>query len=168
MAIQSVVDPHPSAECKAAFVKWLNLEQLNGRSLAGSLTKLECFIAENAWADAWLYATKVEGEENMGAAESVLDLKAEIADLEARLNVALDQVRWVAKNAIGWDKVQLDADRYRWLREQSWNTAELCVVVDPKASLRLGYDCPSLERLDVLVDAGIVNNNKVSDEKVIN
>lgn len=46
-----------------------------------------------------------------------------------------------------------DAGRYRWLREQRWYTAKLCVVTDPKRTVRLGTDCPSDARLDELIDA---------------
>lgn len=46
----------------------------------------------------------------------------------------------------------LDAARYRWLRKQNWNDGELAVVVDPKKSVRLGHDCPSLDRLDAAID----------------
>lgn len=44
------------------------------------------------------------------------------------------------------------ADRYRWLRAQNWNESELCVVADPKRSLKLGCDCPSGKRLDEAID----------------
>ncbi len=46
-----------------------------------------------------------------------------------------------------------DAARYRWLREQHWNEADFCVVRDPRRAVRLGHDCPSLERLDAAIDA---------------
>lgn len=46
-----------------------------------------------------------------------------------------------------------DAARYRTLREQDWDTALLCVVANPKETVRLGTDCPSRERLDQMVDA---------------
>lgn len=45
--------------------------------------------------------------------------------------------------------------RYRWLRKQHWNEAELCIVVNPKDSVKLGRDCPSLERLDAVIDAAL-------------
>jgi len=48
-----------------------------------------------------------------------------------------------------------DAERYRWLRSQHWNTGLLAVVADPKAAIKLGYDCPSLDRLDEAIDAAI-------------
>lgn len=48
-----------------------------------------------------------------------------------------------------------DAERYRWLREQHWHDADLCVVRHPKKSVKLGYDCPSGEHLDKTIDAAI-------------
>lgn len=45
-----------------------------------------------------------------------------------------------------------DAARYRWLREQQWNTAQVFVVFGGKSHVRLGTDCPSLERLDTIID----------------
>jgi hypothetical protein len=47
---------------------------------------------------------------------------------------------------------ELDAARYRWLRRQQWNNSSMCVVTNPKVSIKLGYDCPSLERLDDIID----------------
>lgn len=49
--------------------------------------------------------------------------------------------------------VQKDAERYRWLRAQNWNDSSLCVVERPKKSVKLGFDCPSLQRLDDAIDA---------------
>lgn len=50
------------------------------------------------------------------------------------------------------DELRKDAERYRWLRAQNWNDDLLCVVVKPKADVKLGYDCPSLVRLDEAID----------------
>ncbi len=49
-----------------------------------------------------------------------------------------------------------DAERYRWLRAQHWDTAELCVVMDPKDAVKLGRTCPSGEYLDIAVDDAIL------------
>ena len=46
-----------------------------------------------------------------------------------------------------------DAARYRWLRAQHWDEAPLAVVAHPKRAIKLGYDCPSLERLDAAIDS---------------
>lgn len=43
-----------------------------------------------------------------------------------------------------------DAARYRWLRKQDWTKATV-VVVQPNW-VRLGTDCPTGDRLDLLVD----------------
>jgi hypothetical protein len=48
--------------------------------------------------------------------------------------------------------LELDAARYRWLRTQQWNSGCLCVVATPRVSVKLGSDCPSMERLDELID----------------
>jgi hypothetical protein len=50
---------------------------------------------------------------------------------------------------------RIDAQRYRWLRAQHWNESNMAVVCDPKKSVKLGYDCPSGERLDEIIDASI-------------
>ena len=49
-----------------------------------------------------------------------------------------------------------DSERYRWLRSQNWNTGLLAVVADPKSAIKLGYDAPSLARLDEAIDAAMV------------
>ena len=46
-----------------------------------------------------------------------------------------------------------DAERYRCLRDQMWNSSSLWVVVNPKAAVKLGHDCPSHERLVEMIDA---------------
>ena len=48
------------------------------------------------------------------------------------------------------------AERYRWLRGQNWNDGLFAVVADPKDAIKLGYDCPSLTRLDEQIDAAIL------------
>lgn len=48
-----------------------------------------------------------------------------------------------------------DAARYRWLRQQHWNEAEMFVVAGSKSQVRLGADCPSLVRLDDIIDAAL-------------
>lgn len=53
------------------------------------------------------------------------------------------------------ERLQKNDARYRWIREQSWNASELCVVSQPKHSVKLGYDCPSYARLDEAIDAAI-------------
>lgn len=50
------------------------------------------------------------------------------------------------------ESLRKDAERYRWLRAQHWNSSVMSVVFDPKHSVKLGADCPSDPRLDVAVD----------------
>ena len=45
-----------------------------------------------------------------------------------------------------------DAERYRWLRVQNWFSSPLAVVTKPIEAIKLGYDCPSGNRLDALID----------------
>jgi hypothetical protein len=53
-----------------------------------------------------------------------------------------------------------DAERYRWLRAQHWNESNMAVVRYPKTSVKLGFDCPSGERLDEAIDAAIGAHTK--------
>lgn len=48
--------------------------------------------------------------------------------------------------------LQLAAARYNFLREQQWNTSPIAVVKYPKDNVKLGSDCPSMERLDEIID----------------
>lgn len=52
-----------------------------------------------------------------------------------------------------------DATRYRWLRAQHWSEAPVCVVARPKDAVKLGYDCPSLDRLDAMLDDAMKTPN---------
>jgi len=61
-------------------------------------------------------------------------------------------------DAAGKDSV--DAARYRWLREQHWNEADMAVVCEPKKSVKLGFDCPSGERLDEAIDSAIASSTR--------
>lgn len=77
-------------------------------------------------------------------------------------NAKPSTVDWMA----GWDAcraaiagggARVDADaqdaaRYRWLRQQHWNEAPLCVVMRPREAVKLGHDCPALDRLDAAID----------------
>lgn len=54
----------------------------------------------------------------------------------------------------------VDADRYRWLRAQNWDTGLLAVVADPKDAIKLGYDCPSLARLDEQIDEAMLAHRR--------
>lgn len=66
---------------------------------------------------------------------------------------------WIAEEAKS-ESLSLDASRYRFLREQHWNDSEIAVVCQPKKALKLGFDCPSKERLDSFIDAARVEIKK--------
>lgn len=51
------------------------------------------------------------------------------------------------------DQDALDAARYRKLRAMNWHDSPLCVVANPRQAVKLGYDCPSMDRLDDAIDA---------------
>jgi hypothetical protein len=53
------------------------------------------------------------------------------------------------------EALRKDAERYRWLREQNWNSSPICAVMRPKDAVKLGHDCPSLDRLDDAIDDAI-------------
>lgn len=57
------------------------------------------------------------------------------------------------------EALQADAERYRFLRIQHWSESEICVVSSPKEAVKLGYDCPSADRLDAAIDAQIAERN---------
>lgn len=46
----------------------------------------------------------------------------------------------------------VDAERYRWLRSRHHSDSPLCVVSNPQESVKPGKDCPSLDRLDDMID----------------
>lgn len=50
------------------------------------------------------------------------------------------------------EAMKADAERYRWLREQTWFSSSMCVVVYPKKVVKLGADCPSQDKLDQAID----------------
>ena len=53
------------------------------------------------------------------------------------------------------EALRRDAERYRWLRSQHWNESDMAVACHPKKSVKLGFDCPSGERLDHAIDAAM-------------
>lgn len=50
------------------------------------------------------------------------------------------------------EALQRDANRYRALRECTWHSHPMCVVMDPKKTVRFGAWCPSHTDLDDEVD----------------
>ncbi len=59
---------------------------------------------------------------------------------------------------------EVDARRYRWLRKQQWDTASLFVIAGSKSLVRLGTDCPSLDRLDAAIDAAMLCDDKPAQQ----
>lgn len=53
------------------------------------------------------------------------------------------------------ESLRKDAERYRWIRVQQWDASCLAVVASPKKAVKLGYDCPSGDRLDKQIDAAM-------------
>lgn len=75
------------------------------------------------------------------------------AEYIAQLEKERNQYRMAAEEEAKFaDEYKLAAERYFWLREQQWYNSNMCVVINPKAQLKLGTDCPSLDRLDTLID----------------
>ena len=57
------------------------------------------------------------------------------------------------------------AEMYSWLRNQTWDSGILAVVLNPKNAVKLGYDCPSGDRLDAVIRAGIECSTKWTPAK---
>lgn len=53
------------------------------------------------------------------------------------------------------DQQAKDAARYRKLRGMHWSDSMLCVVSEPKESVKIGCYCPSGEQLDAAIDAAL-------------
>ena len=58
------------------------------------------------------------------------------------------------------ESLKKDAARYRWLRKQNWFDSDIAVVRSPNESIKIGYDCPSTERLDDYID------NEMKESKI--
>ena len=84
-------------------------------------------------------------------------LKRAISDLTQQVKSEHDHIGDANGMMQESDGVGRDAERYRWLRKQHWDEADLCVVVRPKEAVKLGHDCPSLERLDEVIDASMLS-----------
>lgn len=76
------------------------------------------------------------------------------AEFKALVKSSMDNEKYLNEQI---DSLRTNAERYQWLRAQTWNTSPLCVVTKPKESVKLGYDCPFGERLDVMIDAELEN-----------
>jgi len=69
-----------------------------------------------------------------------------------KCGLPLVNVGYAKQLGIALDEVVKAAERYELLRAQHWNDSTICVVCNPKDAVKLGYDCPSGNRLDDLVD----------------
>ena len=58
---------------------------------------------------------------------------------------------------------QVDAERYRWLRARHWENSTLCVVHNPRDSVRPGKLCPSEDHLDNIIDKALAKQEKQYD-----
>lgn len=45
-------------------------------------------------------------------------------------------------------RTEFEAAAYRLIRSFHWHESPLAVVAQPKVALKIGYDCPSSDRLD--------------------
>ncbi|MBU0564910.1 MAG: hypothetical protein KJ890_15580 [Gammaproteobacteria bacterium] len=93
----------------------------------------------------------------MGAAASNARAAAtEIEQMRAENTRLKAECEQLSETVMGQERViedlEPDARRYRTLRQMNWNTSPLCVVTQPKESVKLGYDCPFGERLDQMLD----------------
>lgn len=89
----------------------------------------------------------------------VIPFDIELARFNCKVNAA---IRYMMADAMlderakhDKESLDLDAVRYRWLREQNWNESSLSVVCNPIEAVKLGHDCPSGQRLDDIIDAAM-------------
>lgn len=101
--------------------------------------------------------------EDMDAINRALDEHARVLDKaysyivdNARLAEEVDRLREaLTREEAQYPDMQRDAERYRWLRLQDWDTSPLAVVANPMAAIKLGHDAPSRDRLDAMIDAHV-------------
>lgn len=48
-----------------------------------------------------------------------------------------------------------DAQRYRWLREQFWQTSDIVVISGGRSHVPLGTLCPRTDVLDEIIDKAL-------------
>ena len=101
------------------------------------------------WAAAWKAGAAVSyahGAAVVDKCNSYIVDNARLAEEVDRLREAL------TRGEAQYPDMQRDAERYRWLRLQDWDTSRLAVVANPRAALKLGHDAPSRDRLDAMID----------------
>ena len=72
---------------------------------------------------------------------------------QAWIGFAAEIAEAIAARAAPSASDAVDAQRYRWLREQHWSNSDICCVDKPKQNVRLGGTCPSGDLLDSAIDA---------------
>lgn len=77
-----------------------------------------------------------------------------------RCEVARKAANEIERLNLEVEELRRDAERYRWLRKQHWSNRILLIVVSPPGALRAGTDCPSLVRLDEMIDAEIIKKSE--------
>lgn len=141
---------------------WDAVNKLDDQMSAGGYDGKGCSI-EQAWncmldaaptrgPDARSVASDVgwTGNTEIDAALVMLDRLDVQSDDDTRVDAISATLRRIAtRDAVP----SANEQRYLWLREQHWNESKLAVVCDPKESIKLGYDCPSGQRLDEIIDA---------------
>ncbi|CAG4900440.1 hypothetical protein [Paraburkholderia saeva] len=87
-----------------------------------------------------------------------------ISDLVARLRsthrFGPEDFEMLYEAADALEELQRDAERYRWLREQHWNDADMFVVTGSNTRVHLGTYCPSLDLLDIAIDAALQSSQE--------
>jgi hypothetical protein len=81
------------------------------------------------------------------------DLEAALARVATLEGALVDREFKIAAVTTEREGLRRDAERYRKLRLLNWPDSALCVVSNPRETLRLGAYCPSQERLDGEIDA---------------
>ncbi len=69
--------------------------------------------------------------------------------------VPLYDIETLARYQIELERLRADANRYRWLRTQHWESSPMAVVANPKDAIKLGHHSPSDDLLDAAIDAAM-------------
>lgn len=87
----------------------------------------------------------------------ITELQAQLAGAEAEITAIKQGLH---RASFDNESLKKDAERYQWLRSQHCDKSYICVVSLPKSSVRLGSECPSLKRLDEIIDASIAEGKQ--------
>ena len=93
---------------------------------------------------------------NSDTNQAIIDLDTAVQQhaMASKMGEEIDRLR--AEN----ERLKADAARYAWLRRQHWSDASMCVVMKPRSAVRLGHECPSVDRLDAAIDAAMAQGDK--------